>query len=369
MTAPSLRIGLIVNPVAGMGGPVGLKGTDGVVESAIARGAQPRSELRASRALSLLLSELPDLTVVTGSGVLGEELAQTLGANTVVVYDAPNDTDLNDTRNLAMNLARRDLPLTLFAGGDGTAGDICAVAGDELTVLGIPAGVKMHSGVFASTPEMAGKIASVHLQNFGQTELRPVMDVDEDLVRTGVLAPRLLGTMRVPRGKGLQHPKQRGQTDEAATRAAADGIHEMLPDRALVAVGPGTTAGAYMKRFGLPHTLLGFDLVRDGKLIDRDVGEATLQRHAKELHAVIAPTGGQGALLGRGNQQLTPAVLRSLSKERLHIVSTRERLAALAGRPLLLDIDDDQLVRELSGIHQVVVGPGHTVVYPATAIP
>lgn len=360
-------VGLIVNPVAGMGGSVGLKGTDGVVEDARARGALPRSEPRAERALRMLLSRQPNITVVTGAGVLGENVARRLGAGTDIVYDAPAVTTSEDTRRLATELARQRVPLTLFSGGDGTAGDICSAAGNDLVVLGIPAGVKMHSGVFASNPEAAGTLAATYLQNLGQTERRPVMDIDEVLMRTGTLAPRLLGDMRVPRSPRLQHPKQRGQSDESARQAAAEGVHATLPAGALIAVGPGTTAGAYMERFGLAHTLLGFDLVRDGRLVERDVGEEALVRHFKDLHAVIAPIGGQGSLLGRGNQQLTPAVLRSLPRDRLHVVSTRERLASLGGRPHLIDIDDAQLARDLSGIYRIIVGPRHTVAYPATA--
>jgi predicted polyphosphate/ATP-dependent NAD kinase len=259
--------------------------------------------------------------------------------------------------------------LLLFVGGDGTAADVHAAVGTQVPVIGVPGGVKMHSGVFATTPEAAGLLAARFLTNrVARVAAREVLDVDEDLLRAGVLAPRLLGHLDVPDAEPLmQHPKRRGPTDAEALRALGQAVVDDLEPGGLVAVGPVTTAGAVMAALGLPHTLLGFDLIRGGALVAADVREQDLLEHADELRVVLSPTGGQGALLGRGNQQLTPAVLRRIGSGSLRIVATRERLAALQGRPLLIDLDDADVAAQLAGIRPVLVGLGRVVLYPVAA--
>lgn len=365
------RLGLIVNPYAGMGGSVGLKGTDGVIDEARRRGARQGAPARAVRALRSLRSTAPDIEVVTCAGQMGQDEAQAAGLTVTVVRQVADQSTADDTRHAAAEFVDSGIDLLLFVGGDGTATDIQAAVGDHIPVVGVPGGVKMHSGVFAHTPEAAG-ILSGHFLTGQVTDLaaREVMDVDEVQLRAGVLAPRLLGYLNVPdAGILVQHPKRRGTSDRQARREIGAAVREHLPPGALVAVGPGTTAGTVMETHGLAHTLLGFDLIRDGHLVAADVTETDLLRHVDELHVIVAPTGGQGALLGRGNQQLTPAVLRRLDAERLIVVATRDRLAALAGRPLLIDLDDPDLAATLTGIRRILVGPGRTVVYPVASTP
>lgn len=363
------RIGLIVNPFAGMGGSVGLKGSDGVLDEARSRGARQGAPARAVRALAALRSSAPDLTVVTCSGAMGQDQARTAGLDASVIIPVSEQSTGEDTRRAAVAILDHDVDLLLFVGGDGTANDICAAVGRALPVVGVPSGVKMHSGVFAQTPEAAGLLAG-HFLTGQATDLgsREVMDVDEVQLRAGVIVPRLLGYLEVPdAGALLQHPKRRGGSDRPARRDVGQAVLDRLPRGALVAVGPGTTAGAVMEELGLHHTLLGFDLIRDGELVAQDVNESHLLRYAERLYVVIAPTGGQGALLGRGNQQLTSAVMQLVGPERLLVVATRDRLAALSGRPLLVDVDDMELAARLTGMHRILVGPGHTVIYPVAA--
>jgi predicted polyphosphate/ATP-dependent NAD kinase len=364
-----MRAGLIVNPTAGMGGSVALKGTDGVADEALRRGAAPRAPGRAVRALAALRAACPDATVVTCAGAMGEDEVRAAGTEPELVLPVRTPSTAGDTRRAATRMLDLAVDLLLFAGGDGTAADLHAAVGGQVPVLGVPAGVKMHSGVFAATPEAAGALAGAFLgRRVTRVTAREVLDLDEDLLRAGVLAPRLIGDLDVPATGGLvQHPKRRGGSERGALEALGAAVVAELPAGALVAVGPGRTAGAVLAALGLPHTLLGFDLVRDGALVAADVPEGVLLAHADELHVVLAPTGGQGALLGRGNQQLTPAVLRRIVRERIHVVATRERLAELQGRPLLVDLDDPDLARSLEGIWPVGVGRGRVVRYPVAA--
>lgn len=364
------RAGLIVNPTAGMGGSVALKGTDGVYEEARRRGARPCAPGRAVRALRTLRSAAPGLLVVTCAGPMGEDEVLASGLAIGELLPAAEPTTAQDTRRAAAAMARLGIDLLLFAGGDGTAADVHAAIGQRLPVAGVPAGVKMHSGVFAQTPEAAGLLAASHLTGrSARVAPREVMDVDEDLLRAGVLAPRLLGYLDVPQaGSLLQQPKSRGASEHGARGALGRAVLAELPPGALVAVGPGTTAGAVMETLGLPHTLLGFDLIRDGELVAADVRESDLLACAGELHVVLAPIGGQGFLLGRGNQQLTSAVLRRLDPGRILIVAALERLASLQGRPLLIDIDDPDVAAALAGMRRILTGPGRLAVYPV-AVP
>jgi predicted polyphosphate/ATP-dependent NAD kinase len=363
------RAGLIVNPIAGMGGSVALKGTDGVADEAQRRGARPRLPQRAVRALAALHSAYPAASIVTCAGSMGAEEALAAGVTPEAVLPVAVTTTAADTRTAAAAMLMLGVDLLLFVGGDGTAADVLAAAGRGVPVVGVPSGVKMHSGVFAKTPEAAGLMAAWFMAGRASGVVaREVMDIDEQLLRAGLLAPRLIGYLEVPRAEALtQHPKRRGTTEEDALRALGHAVVEALPHGALVAVGPGTTAGAVMTVLGLPHTLLGFDLVRDGALVATDVRDEDLLRHADELHVVVAPTGGQGALLGRGNQQLTPDVLRHVGRERLLVVATRERLAALQGRPLLIDLDDADVALQLTGVYPVLVSRGHVVRYPVAS--
>jgi predicted polyphosphate/ATP-dependent NAD kinase len=364
-----MRAGLIVNPTAGMGGSVALKGTDGVADEARRRGAVPRAPARAARALAALRAACPDAALVTCAGAMGEDEVRAAGAEPQVVLPVRTPSTAGDTRRAATRMLDLAVDLLLFAGGDGTAADVHAAVGGQVPVLGVPAGVKMHSGVFAATPEAAGALAGAFLgRRVTRVAAREVLDLDEDLLRAGVLAPRLIGDLDVPATGGLvQHPKRRGGSAAGALEALGAAVAAELPAGALVAVGPGRTAGAVLAGLGLPNSLLGFDLVRDGALVGADVPERVLRDHAAELHVVLAPTGGQGALLGRGNQQLTPAVLRRIAREHIHVVATRERLAELQGRPLLVDLDDPELARSLNGIWPVLVGPARIVRYPVAA--
>ncbi|WP_369282644.1 ATP-NAD kinase family protein [Oscillibacter sp. GMB15532] len=351
-------VGLIVNPIAGLGGSVGLKGTDGVAEEAIRRGAEPRAAARTAVALKRLLPIKDELRLLCPSGEMGERLARELGFDIEVVYVCGDKTSQRDTLGAARAMAGADL--LLFAGGDGTARDIVS-AGISCTVIGIPAGVKIHSPVYATRPERAGELALRFLQGgCCHTREAEVVDIDEASYRDGRVCTSLYGYLKVPDDRDfLQHGKAPSPVGERAEQEsiAAEMMGRMRED-VYYLIGPGSTTRTLMDRLGLTNTLLGVDLVCTRTLVQADLSERDILRRLeeRETHLVLTPTGGQGYLLGRGNQQLSAQVLGKIGKERLHILATREKLFYLEGRPLLVDTGDAETDRMLSGYARVIVG-------------
>lgn len=367
-----MRIGLIVNPIAGLGGRVGLKGTDGteVVARAIELGALPAAGGRAARALSRLGAEAPEgsFRLVVAPGAMGEEpaLDADLEPSEVRGEVTGPSTTAEDTRRIASAMVG-DIDLLLFAGGDGTAIDILDAVGESVPTLGIPAGVKIHSGAYAVSPEAAGRIVAAfargaHL-DVAEAE---VLDLDEDAYRRGEIAPRLAGYLRVPREPRLvQSRKAPSPASEhgASEAIAADVVDHMEPGRAYL-LGPGTTVRAIAERLGMPKTLVGVDVVRDGELVVADASERDLEAivEAGPAAIVVTPIGGQGFVLGRGNQQIGPAVVARVGKEHLLVVATGWKLASLGGAPLRVDTGDREVDATFAGHIQVITGYGERAV-------
>lgn len=365
-------LGVIVNPIAGMGGSVGLKGTDGAVEEAVARGAVPRAQDRAVRCLSVLARASSQIDVLSAGGAMGADAVRETGLEPVDEIDVYSLSTSEDTGRVAQQMVNAGVDLLLFVGGDGTATDVFRAVGTRVPVIGIPAGVKMQSAVFAQSPE-AGGLAAVRFLTSGRRHwtLRDVLDLDERCLRESRLVPRLIGQMLVPAAPALlQNPKARSPLRaHSLARLGAAIADQVNPDR-VVAVGPGSTAGSLLDHWKLPHTLLGFDLVRDRRLLVADAGASELARYASEMELVVAPIGGQGFVFGRGNQQLTSKVLGSLDPDRLQIVAEPERLEELLGQPLLIDIDDASVAASFTGYRRILTGPDTWRVFPVrTTVP
>ena len=353
---------------------MGLKGTDGrdTVQRALALGAVPLAGMRAEQALQEIAGGTESLTVLTCSGAMGAAAVSASGLEAKVVAVVPETTASEHTCAAAIELVKEGVDLILFAGGDGTAVDVFAAVGDRAVALGIPSGVKMHSACFASTARSAGRIA---LDFFSDRSLpvenAEVMDVDEDALRAGHIAPRLHGYLVVPGGaRVLPGPKARtGPGDEADLRAVADEVVSRLSDGETLIVGPGTTTKAVMDRLGLEHTLLGVDVVRGNRVLITDAAEGDLLAVLDEASAriVVAPIGGQGFLLGRGNQQISPAVLRRVGREGLLVIATEQKLSSLRGSPLHVDTGDAELDSILGGYVRIVTGRGRETVYRIAA--
>ena len=362
------KLGLIVNPVAGLGGSVGLKGSDGMVEEALARGAVPQSERRAQVALQELLEIRDSITVYTGPGSMGGDLAEQMGFSCVVMeVRTAATTTAEDTRALSAWLQEQGMDLILFAGGDGTARDICTTATADAVFLGIPAGVKIHSPVYARSPATAGRLALLYLrgQVVDVTE-EDVLDIDEEQYRQERINTRLYGCLRIPRESDYTQCRKcsSSSSEEDSIAAIADYVADTMKKDTFYIIGAGTTTRAVMRELELANTLIGVDLVYNYELVAADIyGKQILELIGdKPVKLVVTVTGGQGFLFGRGNQQLTPEVLRRVGKENIIILATKDKIVKLRGQPLLVDTGDAQLDQYLSGYHQVICDYNETIV-------
>jgi predicted polyphosphate/ATP-dependent NAD kinase len=372
-----IRAGLIVNPIAGMGGRVGLKGTDGgALALALERGAVPRSGKRAAACLREMLQCRDAFSLYAGIGAMGGDSASEAGVEATVLGDgAGNVTSSEDTVRIARRMLDMGLDLILFAGGDGTARDVCGAVGENAVVLGIPAGVKIHSAVFASSPKEAGRLASEFITSARarrSLRLSEVMDIDEEAYRDGRLEARLFGYMNVPyepgRVQGLKTgtPVSEARALEAVARGALD-IIARKPATPLF-VGVGTTARALSRAMGNEGTLLGVDAWLDGELAAADVAEADMLRLLREhprgkAMIAVTPIGGQGFIFGRGSQQFSPEVIRKVGRDGILIMASPGKLESFRGAPMLLDTGDSDLDRELGGYYRVATGRGRYAVY------
>lgn len=351
-------LGLIINPIAGMGGSVGLKGTDNMVEEAIKRGAVPKSNQRTALALQELLPIAQKIIVYTAKGDIGETLAQSLGFETVCIDFTPHGSR-EDTLQLAQALQHQGVDLLLFSGGDGTARDVYESVGTELVAVGIPAGVKIHSPVYCKKPADAGKLAYQYLTGkISQTTEAEVLDIDEQLYREEIITTRLYGYLRIPLEKSRTQSRKAATplSEGAAIESIAHDIVEHMEPDVYYIIGAGTTLRGIMTLLGLKNTLIGVDIVLNKQLVASDVyGDEILKIIGQsKAKLVITVTGGQGFLFGRGNQQLTPAVIRAVGRENIIIAATKQKLYSLRGQPFLVDTSDPMLDKELEGYYKVI---------------
>lgn len=358
------RLGVIVNPIAGMGGSVGLKGTDTpeILADARARGAEPRAPGRMTAALSFIKEGAPeDLEVLTAAGPMGADEARAAGFEPTEIGSVGSETSATDTQAAAREMAAQGVDIVLFAGGDGTARDLVAVLGTDMPALGVPAGVKMHSAVYAKTPRSAASAVLEVLTRQVDIREHEVMDIDEAAFRTGSVSARLYGYLAVPHLPALVQGVKAGGVsgDKVALAGIAADIVERMEEGRLYILGPGTTTRAVARALGLEKTLLGVDMVRDRKLIAQDVGEAEIAaalEEAGEGTIIVTPIGGQGHFIGRGNQQISADVIRRVGVENILVAATMEKLASLDDQTLQVDTGDEMLDKALSGWRRVVTG-------------
>lgn len=364
------KLGLLINPVAGMGGSVGLKGTDHMVEEAIRRGAKPRANDRVCQALKELLEIKNELEIVTCPGDMGEDTAKSMGFRTTVLHTGGRrslkdlfDSSRTDTIVLSKAMEEAGVDLLLFAGGDGTARDIYEGVGTELPALGIPAGVKIHSPVYAKNPQSAGDLAKLWLTGkVTKTAEQEVLDIDEELYRQEIINTRLYGYLAVP----LEHVFTQNRkaptplSETASIESIAHEIVEHMEEDTYYLIGAGTTTRGVMQMLGLKNTLIGVDLIRNKELVANDIyGDKILDFiKGKKTKLIVTVTGGQGFLFGRGNQQITPEVIREIGKENIIILATKAKIAEFHHQPFLVDTPDEELNKELCGYYRVITAYG-----------
>ncbi len=352
------RIGFLINPVAGMGGAVGLKGTDGNVEEARRRGALPEAQNRAKVTLALLARE-SGIMFVTCSGPMGEDALVKAGVqNYQILYHYRGDSSARNTRQAAMAFKNAGTDLIMFCGGDGTARDIFDAIGRDLPILGIPAGVKMYSAVFAIDPITAAEL----IRSDDEPVLRDseIMDIDEEAYRAGQLKVRLYGIARTPGSEGkVQIHKQvfEERDEERAKMEISRFIHGIMIPDVLYVLGAGTTTEAIARDIGVNKTLLGVDAIKNGSTVATDMNEKTLWdllRQEHEAKIIISPIGAQGFILGRGNQQISARIVRRVGCGNIIVVATPHKLRETP--VLYVDSGDSVLDAEFGDTVLVVSG-------------
>jgi predicted polyphosphate/ATP-dependent NAD kinase len=357
---PTKIIGFIVNPVAGMGGAVGLKGTDGktILNKAISLGAKPVASQRAETFLAGLVAAKKNLRLIVGACSMGENQAMKCGFTFAVKGERKRETTSEDTQIIADEMVKAGVDLLVFCGGDGTSRDILKVVGLNVPVLGVPTGVKMHSAVFAVTPQAAARVAISYL--WGGLPLREaeVMDVDEQAFREGRLSAELYGYLLSPyephliQGNKLESPMTENEVRNQAAIAIYI-IEEMKPEIIYV-VGPGTTTRTIGDLLDQKKTLLGVDLFQNKKIIASDVNEKQILEaiRGKVARIIVTPIGGQGFIFGRGNQQISFKVIRQVGLENIVVVATKSKLDRL--KSLRVDTGDPELDKDLRA-HEINV--------------
>ncbi len=369
-------IGVIINPIAGMGGRVGLKGTDGAetFQDAITLGASPIAEKRAITTLQALIeSSSQQIQWIVGPGLMGENVVKKLKQPFSVIYPsghAPSDettsrfwkigeTTSEDTQKIAIQM-KPMIDLLIFFGGDGTAADVAVGVNQEVPTIGVPTGVKMFSAVFALTPQAAIDVIQGVFRGETTLQDRDVLDIDEQAYREGRLVVDLKGILRVPVLAQLVQNSKEGSSpldDETENQQAiARTLVEGWDAAAIYILGPGSTVAAVASELGVPKTLLGIDVIQGTTVLVADAREQqlidVLNQFQGIIYLVLSPIGHQGFLLGRGNQQISPLVLHRVPKENIIVLATTAKKKHLSA--LYVDTGDESLNQKYRGYHRII---------------
>jgi predicted polyphosphate/ATP-dependent NAD kinase len=357
------RVGFLINPIAGLGGTVGLKGTDGtrMLREAIRKGAKPVSPERALRFLKEVQRRDKEVEFLTAPGNMGENIADQLKMGHELIGRIGRKTTAQDSIRITRLMKRKRADLIVFCGGDGTARDVLKGVGRAMPVLGVPAGVKIHSSVFAINPVAAAESAIAFLRGQIPSRLGEVVDVDEVAFRKNMLSVKLFGYLTTPDSGSLMQGSKSAteQSENAELDAIAEYFLERIDPTNTYVLGPGSTIERIARRLGFKKTPLGVDVIRgDGKVLGLDVDERTLLGLVGKSSAkiVISPIGGQGFLFGRGNQQISPEAIRRVGVENITVVGSRNKIEALHPRRLLTDSGDQEIDQQLRGYLRVVTG-------------
>lgn len=354
-------LALIVNPIAGMGGAVGLKGTDGKVEESVQLGAKPV----VPRRVGLFLRGLKQTKFLTCPSEMGQAYLDKYDFKYELVADDKFEytnnlpkTTSEHTKKYLKTIIKKKPELILFAGGDGTARDVYGVVGNSIPILGIPCGVKVYSSVFAASPMDAAELTKKFLSGTITTKDCEVMDIDEQDFRNNILDTEIFGYAKVPYEPALI-PGSKVPT-EVTDSDDQEGIAKRLAESmgGKYVLGPGTTVAAICERLGVGCTLLGVDVVEvengNAKILKKDANESDLLGLVdSNTKIIVSPIGHQGFIFGRGNQQISARVLEIVPTKNITIAATRSKLEGCSG--LRIDVTPE-INKKFGGHIQVMVG-------------
>jgi len=354
------RLGFIVNPIAGMGGAVGLKGTDGkeILKKAVGLGAKPGAPARAETFLSTLGAIWKDVTLISGAGLMGETEAQNSGFGYKVFGEKREQTSNQDTMEAAKQIVDEGVDLLVFCGGDGTARDVLNAVDKKVPVLGVPTGVKMHSAVFAVDPKAAARITARFLSGHLPLWEAEVMDIDEEAFRQGRVSARLHGYVLTPYEPRLiqvaKIASPMTQSDLRNQAALAVYVIEKMEEDVVYVISAGTTTRTIGDLLDEKKTLLGVDIFKNKKIVARDVNEKQILEAIKDktVKIIVTPIGGQGFIFGRGNQQISPEVIRQVGKDNIMVIATENKMKNL--KALKVDTGDPELDASFRGTIKVI---------------
>ncbi len=378
-----VRLGLLVNPDAGLGGRLGLKGSDGQAELARSMGAEDRSGPRMRAMLEHFSSihrvGFEDISWVTSEGRMGTDWFPEAEIGSIsTVHSSEAETSAVDTQDAVNALLESEIDLLVYAGGDGTTRDVVAVLetaeSSETPVIGVPTGVKMHSGCFAASPKAAAEALSSWLIGDLLLASTEVLDLDEDLYRQGKWVVRLYAEAMTPSSpRWMQGSKQRVEAsgEEDTTEGLADHIREILiSEERMLIWGSGGTLRKIAEMNGFEPTNLGIDATIGNEQVGTDLSESDLLEilsgHNGPTTLLLSPMGGQGFLIGRGNLQLSPEVLRLIGIDNILGVVTPAKL--LSVRRLRIETGDPELDADFAAMRYMKVLQGYrtTRVLPVT---
>ena len=371
----AICIGIVINPLAGIGGAVGLKGSDGagIVEAARALHASFDAGTRALPALLALRAlDASRLRVVTAAAEMGEDACRLAGLNAQVVawpQGAPSSSA--DTRVACRAFVDAGADLILFAGGDGTARDVAAIAGPDIPMIGVPCGVKMYSGVFALSAARAGELAAHCARGPFDTQRVELLDIDEAMLRADRASSRLHGYALAPvdRVRMQASKAHRPANDRADIEAACRQLASEFERDTLYIVGPGTTMATLCEQASVQGTLLGVDAIVNGSIVVADASEATLLSLLDRWPSaaiVVGVIGRQGCLFGRGNQPISARVLARVPRQRIEAVASVHKLLSLVDGRLFVDTGDTHRDRTLAGPLRIRTGANRSMVMRVT---
>lgn len=341
-------VAFFVNPLAGYGGIRNNKGSDNLFLQNI------KDSTSIKRAIEFLSGiKCREIKFIVPYGCMGSDEMDIAGFEYNISYYPEKPTTSKDTVNFLLTVPEADL--ICFVGGDGTARDVLK-AGLQIPVMGVPAGVKMYSSVFSINIKYAIGVFDNFCVSNPEYMDAEVADIDEEQYREGKLDISHFGTLKIPDFDGMML-SSKAEYPASSAYDIAEYIIDNMKDDFNYIIGPGSTCKAILNSLGYKTNMLGFDILRGKDLIEEDAGEDCIYNNLVPGHSkiIISIIGGQGFLLGRGNQQISSRVIKKAGFENIMVISSPEKLSGIHGLALDIngnDISIPEFIRVLTGYGQ-----------------